>query len=72
MDDKEKFLKELADLLGPEAAEKIAEIGAEIRSTIDLSNARRIANGEPTLEEEVDEAMRDADLDDDPDFNTVH
>ncbi|MGT2507880.1 hypothetical protein [Cupriavidus basilensis] len=72
MDDKEKFLKELADLLGPEAAEQIAKIGGEIRSTIDLSNARRIANGEPTVEEEADEAMRDADLDDDPDFNTVH
>ncbi|KJK22086.1 hypothetical protein UB46_23505 [Burkholderiaceae bacterium 16] len=70
MDDNEKFLKELADLLGPEAAEQIAEIGAEIRSTIDLSNARRIANGEPTLEEEADEAMRDAGLDDDPEFST--
>ncbi|MDX6014732.1 hypothetical protein [Cupriavidus necator] len=49
------FDKKLEDELGTAAALQIAALGADVRATMDRMNAIRVAQGKPTLEQEMAE-----------------
>ncbi|AGW94644.1 hypothetical protein N234_31840 [Ralstonia pickettii DTP0602] len=51
------FDKKLEDELGTGAALQIAAIATELRGKMDSINAIRVAQGKPTLQEEMDEAI---------------
>lgn len=50
------FDKKLEDELGTAGALQVAAIGADLRSQMDAMDAIRIAQGKPTLQQEVEEA----------------